>query len=113
MISRIAAVPGQWYQDRTSGDMFQIVNVDEEDGSIDVQHADGSLEEASVDDWVTRRIEGCEQPGDCVYSFDDLGADDTGLPEPHADPHGAELPMERALLAIETGCGAETNEIDE
>jgi hypothetical protein len=48
---RIAAVPGQWYQDRGSGDMFQIVSVDEDDGSIDVQHTNGSLEEASVDDW--------------------------------------------------------------
>lgn len=66
MNNRIIAVPGQWYQDRGSGDMFQIVSVDEDDGSIDVQHTDGSLEEGSVDDWATRRIEGCEQPEDWV-----------------------------------------------
>ena len=113
MNSRIAAVPGQWYLDRESGVMFQIVSVDEDDGSIDVQHTDGSLEETSVDDWVTRSLEGCEQPEDWVGSFDDLQADDIGLPETHADPHGAEVPMERALLEIEEQRIAAVNEIGE
>ena len=101
MNSRIAAVPGQWYLDPGSGAIFQIVSVDGRAGSIDVQHSDGSLEETSVDDWVTRRFERCEQPEDWVGSFDDLEADDIGLPESHPDPHGAEAPMERALLEIE------------
>ena len=101
MNNRIAAVPGQWYLDRESGDTFQIVSVDADDGSIGVQNTDGSLEETSVDDWVARRLERCEQPEDWVGSFDDLEADEVGLAESHADPHGAELPMERALLEIE------------
>jgi hypothetical protein len=112
MNNRIAAVPGQWYLDRGPGDMFQIISVDEDDGSIDVQYADGSLEEMSVDDWVTRRLEQCEQPEDWVGSFDDLEADDIGLPETHADPHGAEIPMERALLEMEERRTAAMDEID-
>jgi hypothetical protein len=87
MNSRIAAVPGQWHLDRESGVMFQIVSVDEDDGSIDVQHTDGSLEETYVDDWVTRSLERCEQPEDWVGSFDDLQADDIGLPEPTVRRH--------------------------
>ena len=113
MNNRIAAVPGQWYLHRGSGQMFQIVSVDKDDGSIDVQHADGSLEETTVDDWVARSLEGCEQPEDWVGSFDDLEADDIGLPESHADPHGAEAPMERALLEIEARRTAVLNEMDE
>jgi hypothetical protein len=109
MSNRIAAVPGQWYLDRGPRDMFQIVSVDEDDGSIDVQHADGSLEEMSVGDWVTRRLEGCERPEDSVGAFDDLEADDIGLP----DPHGAEIPMERALLEIEERRTVAMNEIDD
>jgi hypothetical protein len=100
MINRIAAAPGQWYLDRESGDVFQVVSVDGE-GSIDIQHTDGSLEETSVDDWVARTLVGCEQPEDWVGPFDDLEADDIGLPEANAEPHGAEIPMERALLEIE------------
>jgi hypothetical protein len=101
MNSRIAAATGQWYLDRASGDIFQIVSVDEDDGSIDMQHTDGSLEETSVADWVARALERCEQPEDWVGPFDDLEADDIGLPEPQAKPHSAELSMERALLEIE------------
>jgi hypothetical protein len=113
MNNRMAAVPGQWYLDGGSRDVFQIVSVDEEDGSIDIQHADGSLEETSVDAWVTRSLERCEQPEDWVGSFDDLEADDIGLPETHADPHGAEVPMERALLEIEEKRITAMKEIDE
>ena len=112
MICRIAAVPGQWYLDRGSGDMFQIVSMDEDDGSIDVQHTDGSLEETTADDWVTRSLEGCEQPEDWVGSFDDLEADDIGLPEALAEAHGAEVPMERALLDIEERRTAAMNDND-
>jgi hypothetical protein len=101
MKDRIAAIPGQWYLDRGSEDMFQVVSVDQDDGSIELQHTDGSLEETSVDDWVARSLEGCEQPEDWIGSFDDLEADDIGLPEAHAEPHAAEIPMERALLEIE------------
>jgi hypothetical protein len=99
MNNRIAAVPGQWYLDRESGDIVQIVSVDEDDGSIDMQHTDGSLEETSMDDWVG--------------PFDDLEADDIGLPEAHAEPPGAEIPMERALLEIEERRAAAMNDLDE
>jgi hypothetical protein len=60
MNSLIAAVPGQWYLDPASGDVFQIISVD--DQSIDIQYVDGSLAETSWDDWMARRIDICEQP---------------------------------------------------
>lgn len=113
MINRIAAAPGQWYMDRESGDLFQIVSVDEADGSIDIQHTDGSLEETSVADWVARSLDGCEQPEDWVGPFDDLEADDIGLPEANAEPHGAEIPMERALLEIEERGAVSADETDD
>jgi hypothetical protein len=112
MNSRIAAVPGQWYLDRDSGNIFQIVSVDDDDGSIDMQHTDGSLEETSADDWAAKGLEGCEQPEDWVGPFDDLETDDIGLPEALAAPHGAEIPMERALLEIEEQRAAAMNDPD-
>ncbi len=107
-----AAVPGQWYRDRESGATFQIVSVDEDDGSIGLQHTDGSLEETSVEDWSTRSLVGCEQPEDWVGAFDDLEADDIGLPEANVESHGKEIPMERALLEIEEQRNATMNDID-
>jgi len=103
MMSRIAAIPGQWYLDRESGQVFQVVGLDEEEGSIEIQYADGSLEEQSLEDWGGKRLEVCDQPEDWVGPYDDLQSDEIGLPESEAEPHGAELPMERALLDIEAG----------
>jgi hypothetical protein len=60
MNSLIAAVPGQWYLDRASGDVFQIISVG--DQTIDIQYVDGSLAEDSWDDWMARRLVLCEQP---------------------------------------------------
>ena len=113
MNNRIAAAPGQWYRDCGSGSIFQIVSVDEKDGSIEVQYIDGSVEESSVEDWVARALEGCEQPEDWVGPFDDLEADDIGLPEVHTVRHIVELPIERALLEIEERRIAARNDIDE
>lgn len=101
MISRISAIPGQWYLDKESGAVFQVVGVDADDRSIELQYSDGSIEETSIRDWTERPVETCEQPEDWVGPFDDLEADDIGLPEADAGPHGAEMPLEQALLDLE------------
>jgi hypothetical protein len=101
MNDRIIPIPEQWYMDRRTGDMFQVISVDDDDGSIDLQHTDGTLEEKSLDEWATIELESCEQPEDWVGPFDDLESDDIGMPETRTEAHAADLPMERALLEIE------------
>lgn len=113
MISRIAAVPDQWYRDCQNGDVFQIIGVDEHDRSIEIQYVDGSLEESSLDDWTHRHLEACEQPEDWVGPFDDIESDDIGLPEASAEPHSSDTPMERALLTIEEGRSLPTGDAED
>ena len=98
---RITPEPEQWYLDRRTGDMFQVVSVNDEDDSIDIQYADGAVEEKSLDGWATIALEGCDQPEDWVGPYDDLESDDIGMPETSVEAHGADLPMQRALLEIE------------
>jgi hypothetical protein len=98
---QITPEPEQWYLDRRTGDMFQVVSVDDEDDSIDIQYADGAVEEKSLDEWATIALVGCDQPEDWVGPYDDLESDDIGMPETSVEAHGADLPMERALLEIE------------
>ena len=107
------AIPGQWYRDRQSGDIFQVVSVDGDDRSIDIQYADGSVEENSLDEWVTLELDDCEQPEDWVGPFDDLESDDVGIPESTAEAHSSELPMERALLEIEEQRAPDVNDVEE
>nr|PZN67896.1 MAG: hypothetical protein DIU62_05710 [Pseudomonadota bacterium] len=48
----IDPIVGDWY--RSHGQVFEVIAVDETEGVVEVQHADGSLEEIDLDDWATR-----------------------------------------------------------
>jgi hypothetical protein len=43
---------GDWY--RSHGQLFEVVAVDDTERVIEIQHADGDIEELEVDDWTTR-----------------------------------------------------------
>jgi len=48
----IEPVVGEWY--RSHGQQFEVVAIDDAERVIDIQHADGDLEEIEFDDWTTR-----------------------------------------------------------
>jgi hypothetical protein len=48
----IEPVVGDWY--RSHGQMFEVVAIDDTERVIEIQHADGDLEEIEFDDWTTR-----------------------------------------------------------
>jgi hypothetical protein len=41
-----------WY--RSHGRLFEVVAIDEADGLVEIQHADGDIEEMDLDDWHIR-----------------------------------------------------------
>jgi hypothetical protein len=43
---------GDWY--RSHGQLFEVVAIDETERVVEIQHADGDLEEIDLDDWATR-----------------------------------------------------------
>jgi hypothetical protein len=48
----IEPIVGDWY--RSHGQLFEVVATDDEEALIEIQHADGNLEEMDLDDWTTR-----------------------------------------------------------
>ena len=48
----ITPVIGDWYQ--SHGQLFEVVATDEAEQLIEIQHADGNLEEMDLDDWTVR-----------------------------------------------------------
>jgi hypothetical protein len=66
-------VVGDWYR-RQGGELFEIVAVDEEDGTIEVQHFDGTVEELDfeswTDQWEDAMLEAAEAPEDWTGSVD-------------------------------------------
>lgn len=64
---------GDWYSLR-GGELFEVVAVDDGDGTIEVQYFDGTLEEIDMDDWKAQyssgEIEQVQPPEDWSGSVD-------------------------------------------
>jgi hypothetical protein len=70
---------GEWYRIR-EGEQFEVVAIDEDDGTIEVQYFDGTVEELDIADWARQHangdIEDAEAPDDWSGSIDGGGDDD-------------------------------------
>jgi hypothetical protein len=64
---------GDWYRLR-AGELFEVVAVDDDDGTIELQYFDGTVEEMDVDDWEAQwdegTLEAAEAPEDWSGSVD-------------------------------------------
>jgi hypothetical protein len=60
---------GKWYA-RPGGDSFEIVAFDPDDGTIEIQYFDGTIEELDVEDWREEQILPAEPPEDWTGSVD-------------------------------------------
>ena len=48
---------GQWYDDLENDETFQVLKVDEDKETVEIQHLDGDTEELDVDDWAELDLE--------------------------------------------------------
>jgi hypothetical protein len=64
-----APVIGDWYR-RPGGDSFEVVAIDPDDRTIEIQYFDGTIEELEVDEWIEEQIEATEPPEDWTGSVD-------------------------------------------
>ncbi|HWG76442.1 MAG TPA: DUF6763 family protein [Steroidobacteraceae bacterium] len=64
---------GEWYRTGT-GNTLEVVAVDVDDGTVEVQYFDGTVEEFDLDDWESQRANGeitnAEAPEDWSGSVD-------------------------------------------
>lgn len=69
---------GEWYAN-PQGVTFEVVAVDDEDGTIEVQYFDGTLEELEADAWCEMQFKQVDPPEDWSGSLDmereDYGVD--------------------------------------
>jgi len=84
---------GNWYQHLDKGQAFQVVAVDEDAGSVELQHFDGDVEELDLETWYQLPVELIEEPENWsgpmdVGEMDDLtGTEVTDTPpEDWAEP---------------------------
>jgi len=62
MASNGDPVIDSWYRDTETGKDFEVIGFDEEEGSIEIQHLDGTLEDLDLDTWHTLSLQPIEAP---------------------------------------------------
>ena len=82
-----APVIGNWYR-RTGGESFEVVAIDRDDRTIEIQYFDGTIAEVEFDDWLEDQVEATEPPEDWTGSVD-VEPEDTEN-EYEAEPVGRE-----------------------
>jgi len=65
---------GSWYKD-DAGDSFEVIAVDSEAGSVEVQFFDGTLDSFDLLSWQERLLTPREPPEDWSGPFDNIDAD--------------------------------------
>ena len=71
-----------WYCHLDKGQRFQVVGIDEETQTVEVQHFDGTVDEYELETWYQLNIEPCEAPENWsgpldIGNLDDLGTEIT------------------------------------
>lgn len=62
-------VVGDWYR-RTNGAHFEVVAIDRDDATVEVQHFDGTVEEFDLEAWDEQDFEEAQPPEDWTGSVD-------------------------------------------
>ncbi|MCP5158014.1 MAG: hypothetical protein H6975_01155 [Gammaproteobacteria bacterium] len=81
MMSDVDPIIGNWYRNQETGNDFEVVALDEDAQTIEIQYFDGELEELDLDAWYELPIDPIEAPEDWSGPFDEMEADDLGYEE--------------------------------
>jgi hypothetical protein len=87
MSARLPGI-GEWYR-LSSGELLEVVALDEMDGTLEAQYFDGTVEEFDIEDWRAQRasggIEEAEAPEDWSGSVDVEPEDGRAAADPIGD----------------------------
>ena len=74
---------GQWYARQDMDTLFQVVAIDEDTGLIEIQDADGDVDELDTETWRALPISEAAPPEDWIEPVEDEGAEDSSYGPAH------------------------------
>ena len=70
MIGEFDPIEGNWYCNLDNEQDFEVVDVNEEVGTVDVRYPDGDVEELDLAEWVGMNLEEIESPENSTGPLD-------------------------------------------
>lgn len=77
-MNELDPIIGNWYRNLESGDQFEVVALDDDAQTVEIQFFEGEVEELDMDSWESLVLEAIDPPEDWTGPFDDLVPDDLG-----------------------------------
>ena len=71
-------VIGQWYRNVEDGKIFEIVALDEDDSTIEIQYFESEIGEVDLDHWYEEPLVAIAEPEDCSGAYDEQVTDELG-----------------------------------
>jgi hypothetical protein len=69
-------VPGQWYEDLETSEVFQVIALDPDDEVVRIHWLEGETEELDLEDWTAMDVEPTDAPEGWVDEDEDEDEDD-------------------------------------
>jgi len=66
---------GNWYRHIDKGQEFEVIEIDEDQGVVEIQYFDGDLEEIDLDDWYEMEIVPTAEPENYSGPYDEAPED--------------------------------------
>ena len=73
---QIEPTVGQWYLRPESGQKFEVIDIDDGDGMIEIQDEEGTLDQIDSETWFAAPLEITVQPHSFSAAFDNLAEPD-------------------------------------
>lgn len=71
MATELDPIVGNWYLDTNNDTTFEVVSLDEDEGTVEIQLYEGEIEAIDIDDWYEMNIEEAAEPDDFVGAYDE------------------------------------------
>jgi hypothetical protein len=107
MTTEADPIIGQWYHHLDKGQEFQVISVDETNGTIETQHVDGNVEEILADEWYEMEVELVATPEDWNGPIDEPEYEATERMEDVEDEEEWGATVEEDLQETEVWAGDE------
>ena len=75
-MSDLDPIVGNWYKNVEEETEFEVVAVDEDAQTVEIQYFEGEVEEIDLDSWYEMVLEPIEPPEDWSGAYDQMEPDD-------------------------------------
>lgn len=86
-------IVGNWYQNLDTQTEFEVVALDEDSQTVEIQYFDGELEEIDLDSWHEMVLEPIDPPEDWSGPFDEIDPDDLGYSDASGPDRNKDDPL--------------------